>query len=249
MLNQPRDIFVDTDNDRLYVANAIDDTVLVFNNAGTANGSPAPNRILNLPVFTDPWGIYVDVTPIVIGSTASLDGFIRYDGLVYTAISNGDSPRTGDDEEFLAGSSARQFFSFSFSSIPTSIAVKQAIMRLYQAPQALQAGTPFNDLGNVIVEHVDYESSLDSAAGDYDGGLLASLGTFSTSATAGYRTLDVTTRVNSDIAMRGRSQYRLRFSPLEINNDFDSDYVQYTDAEDSCCTANRPPQLVITIQP
>ena len=156
-------------------------------------------------------------------------------------------PRTGDDESFLTGTSARQFFSFDFSNIPTTATVDPAILRLYQAPQV---GAPFNDLGSVVVDHVDYGTTLDNPPGDYDGGLLALMGVFSTSATTGYQTLNVTTQVASDLAsMRGYSQYRLRFSPLEINNDTDPDYVQFTDAEDSCCVLSRPPQLAITIQP
>ncbi|BAV33955.1 hypothetical protein SCL_1650 [Sulfuricaulis limicola] len=248
MLNQPRDIFVDTGTDRLYVANFGGNSVLVFNNASIVNGSTAPDRNLSLTASTGPWGIYVDVTPIVVGSTSSLAGFIEFDGSAYTAISNGGSPRTGDDEPSLfTGSRARQLFSFDLSNIPTTATVGAAILRLYQASQV---GTPFNDLGSVVVDHVSYGATLDNSPGDYEGGLLALLGIFSTSDTIGYRTLDVTARVNSDVTnMRSRSQYRLRFSPLEINGDAASDHVQYTDAEDSCCGVSQPPQLAITIQP
>lgn len=246
-LNIPRDIFVDTASDKLYVANFGSNSVLVFGNASTTANPAAPTRNLTLTASTGPWGVYVDVTPIVIGSTASLDGFIAFDGSAYSATSNGGSPRTGDDESFLIGTRARQFFSFDLSNIPSSVTVNQASLRLYQL---MQAGTPFNDLGSVVVDHVDYGATLDSSPGDYDGGLLALLGVFSNSSTADYRALNITTRVAIDlINMRGHSQYRLRFSPLEINNDSASDYVQYVDAESSCCGVNPPPQLSITIQP
>lgn len=246
-LNQPRDLFVDTGTDRLYVTNPGSNAVLVFNSASIVNGNIAPDRSLSLTASTGPWGIYVDVTPVVVGGTASLDGFITYDGSAYAATATGGAPRTGDDELFLSGSSARQFFSFDLSNIPSSVTINPANLRLYQASQV---GTPFNDLGSIVVDHVDYGTALDGSPGDYDGGLLALLGVFSTSDTAGYRTLDVTTRVAGDLAsMRGHSQYRLRFSPLEINNDSASDYVQYTDTEDSCCGVSFPPQLMITIRP
>jgi len=246
MLNQPRDIFVDTGNDRLYVANATDDTVLVFNNAGTANGSPAPNRILNLPAFTDPWGIYVDVTPIVIGSTDTLDGYVLDDGSVNTDPVGG-GPKTGDLDDFLGPRLvARQFYSFELTGIPSSVSVQSAMLRLYQANVE---GTPYDigNLGGVIVDHVNYDTSLGS--GDYDvAALTANIGTLSTDASVGYKTLNVTANVASDVLSRSRSQYRLRFSE-EISVNFQDDYAQFTDAEESCCSVNWPPQLVITIQP
>jgi len=246
MLNQPRDIFVDTGTDRLYVANAADDTVLVFNNASTASGSPAPDRTLNLPVFTDPWGIYVDVTPIVIGSTASRDGYVLDDGSVNTDPLD-NNPKTGDMEAGFLGSRvvARQFYSFELTGIPSSVSVQSATLRLYQANVA---GSPYGiGLGSVIVDHMDYGTSLGSV--DYNAAaLIANIGTLSTDASLGYKTLSVTTNVASDILSRSRSQYRLRFSD-ENSINFDNDYVQFTDAEDSCCAANQPPQLVITIVP
>jgi len=246
MLNQPRDIFADTGTDRLYVANAADDTVLVFNNASTASGSPAPDRTLNLPVFTDPWGIYVDVTPIVIGSTASRDGYVLDDGSVNTDPLD-NNPKTGDMEAGFLGSRvvARQFYSFELTGIPSSVSMQSATLRLYQANVA---GSPYGiGLGSVIVDHMDYGTSLGSV--DYNAAaLIANIGTLSTDASLGYKTLSVTTNVASDILSRSRSQYRLRFSD-ENSINFDNDYVQFTDAEDSCCAANQPPQLVITIVP
>jgi hypothetical protein len=218
----------------------------MYNGAGTIDGNTAPNRRLTLTALTDPWGIFVDVSPMVIGSTAGRDGHISLDGASYSVTSNGGSPRTGDDEAFLTGSRSRQFFSFDLSGIPANVALNAATLRLYQAAQT---GAPFNDLGTVLLDHVDYGNSLDATPGDYEGGLLALLGAFSTDATAGYRTRDVTSRVADDIAgARGYSQFRLRFSPLDINTDFASDYVQFTDAEDSCCGVSRPPQLAITLR-
>jgi DNA-binding beta-propeller fold protein YncE len=246
-LNQPRDIFVDTGTDRLYVANAADDTVLVFDDASTANGSTAPDRILNLPAFTDPWGIYVDVTPILIGSTASRDGYVLDDGSV-DIDPIGDGPKTGGLEDFLVTPLvARQFYSFEMTGIPSSVSVRSATLRLHQANVE---GSPYGagNLGSVIVDHVNYGTTLESA--DYNAAALTpNIGTLSTDASLAYKTLNVATSVASDIlASRSRSQYRLQFSSENSINS-ENDYVQFTDAEDSCCAANRPPQLVITIQP
>jgi DNA-binding beta-propeller fold protein YncE len=245
MLNQPRDIFVDTGTDRLYVANATDDTVLVFDDASTASGSPAPDRILNLPVFTDPRGIYVDVTPIVIGSTGTLDGYVLDDNSSVNTDPVGGGPKTGDLDPVLGPRLvARQFYSFGWTGIPSTVNVRSATLRLYQANVE---GFPYANLGSVVVDHVDYGAALDSA--DYDAPALTSnTGTLSTNDAEEYKTLNVTTSVASDLAGRTRSQFRLRFS-AENNVNFEDDYVQFTDAEDFCCTANKPPQLVITILP
>jgi septal ring-binding cell division protein DamX len=85
---------------------------------------------------------------------------------------------------------------------------------------------------------------------DYNAAALTpNIGALSTDASLAYKTLNVATSVASDIlASRSRSQYRLQFSSENSINS-ENDYVQFTDAEDSCCAANRPPQLVITIQP
>jgi DNA-binding beta-propeller fold protein YncE len=134
MLSQPRDIFVDTSTDRLYVANAGVDSVLVFNSASTVNDPATPNRTINLLSTTGPWGIYVDVTPIVIGSTSDLDGYALDDGSVNTDPLGAD-PKTGDMEDgFLAPRLvARQFYSFALTGIPSSTSVLSATLRLYQA--------------------------------------------------------------------------------------------------------------------
>jgi hypothetical protein len=115
-LNQPRDVFVDIGTDRLYVTNAGDDSVLIFNNASAANDPDMPGRVLNLAATTGPWGIYVDDTPLVIGSTASLDGYARSDG---TASATG-SPATGDKVTALFAVGWRQLYSFDVASIPVS---------------------------------------------------------------------------------------------------------------------------------
>jgi DNA-binding beta-propeller fold protein YncE len=248
MLNQPRDLFVDTGTDRLYVANSGADSVLVFNSASTANGTPAPDRTLSLAALTTPWGIFVDVTPLVIGSTASLDGYARSDG---TASANG-SPATGDkDASYSLGVGWRQLYSFDIANIPTNASITSATLRLYQCDVQ---GSPYTSLGSIIVDQMNYGGVFDPFGSAYSGGAVAlGTGILSTTPILGYQSLNVTILVQNDLtALRVRSQYRLRFSTQDYNFDANDDFVQFTDAEDSPCagtTTNQPPQLVVTLKP
>jgi hypothetical protein len=248
MLNQPRDLFVDTGTDRLYVANSGANSVLVFNSASTANGTPAPDRVLNLTALTGPWGIFIDVTPVVIGSTAGLDGYARSDG---TASATG-SPATGDkDASYSLGVGWRQLYSFDIASIPSGAMITSATLRLYQCDVQ---GFPYTNLGNVIVDQMNYGGVFDPFGSAYSLGTVAlDIGTLSTTTIPGYRTLSVTTGVQNDLtASRVRSQYRLRFSTQDYNFDGNDDFVQFTDAEDSPCagvSTNQPPQLAVTLIP
>jgi DNA-binding beta-propeller fold protein YncE len=247
-LNQPRDVFVDTGTDRLYVANFGSNSILVFDNASTVTNPAVPSRNLSLTASTGPWGIYVDVTPIVIGSTANLDGYARSDG---TASASG-SPATGDkDASYSLGVGWRQLYSFEISNIPTSTTITSATLRLYQCDVQ---GSPYTFLGNVIVDQMNYGGVFDPFGSAYSGGAVAlNIGTLSTTTSPGYRSLSVTTRLQNDLTTsRVRSQYRLRFSTQDFNFDGNDDFVQFTDAEDSPCagaTTNQPPQLVVTLKP
>jgi DNA-binding beta-propeller fold protein YncE len=248
LLNLPRDIFVDTGTDRLYVANAGDDSILVFNDASTANNPLAPARVLSLPASTVPWGIYVDVTPLVIGSTASLDGFARSDG---TASASG-SPATGDkDASYSLSVGWRQLYSFDIANIPNNTTITAATLRLYQCDVQ---GSPYTSLGNVIVDQMNYGGVFDTFGSAYDGAAAAlNIGTLSATPSLGYRSLSVTTQLQNDLtALRVRSQYRLRFSTQDFNFDGNDDFVQFTDAEDSLCVGvatNQPPQLAVILKP
>ncbi|MDH5512237.1 MAG: hypothetical protein OEY27_03400 [Gammaproteobacteria bacterium] len=245
VLNEPRDLFFDLAADRLYVANAGADTVLVFDNASIVTGNRAPNRALSLTPGTTPYGVFVDATPVVAGSSAALDGEAGNDG---SAVSTGGAPRTGDVETFPGISTAyRQFYSFDLAKIPPGTIVTAALLRLYQAGVT---GLPYNGtLGSVTVDHVDYGAALDGT--DFAAAtLLGNAGTLSSDASLGYKNLVVLSSVKNDLDnARLRSQYRLRFSLSDANLDDNDDYVQYTDFEDSCCVVNRPPQLAIVIKP
>jgi DNA-binding beta-propeller fold protein YncE len=246
LLNQPRDVFVDTGADRLYVANAGSNAILVFNSASTVTNPAVPDRNMGPSPVATPWGIYVDVTPIVIGSTLALDGYARSDG----TVGSSGSPAVGDkDVTYASNVGWRQLYSFDIASIPASATITSATLRLYQCDVA---GAPYTHLGNVILDHVNYGAAL--AASAYSGATVSSdIGTLSTTASLGYRLLDVTTRIQSDMAAaRGHSQFRLRFSLLDYFANATDDFVQFTDADDSTCagtTTNRPPQLGLTLTP
>ncbi len=246
LLNQPRDVFVDTGADRLYVTNAADKSILVFNSASTVNNPAVPDRRLSPAPATTPWGVYVDVTPIVIGSTKTLDGYTRSDN----TASDFGSPATGDkDASYLSNVGWRQLYSFDVASMPATATIMSATLRLYQCNIA---GLPYAHLGNVLVDQVDYGNTL--SAGAYNGmTVVSNIGTLSTTPTLGYRSLNVSARLQDDLsAARTASQYRLRFSLLDRFTNGTDDYVQFTDADDSLCagtTTNQPPQLAVTLRP
>jgi len=63
-LSGPSTLFFDVFNDRLYVANTDANTILVFNNASTANGNVTPSRTLAgvATTLNAPYGVFVDIT-------------------------------------------------------------------------------------------------------------------------------------------------------------------------------------------
>ena len=173
-------------------------------------------------------------------SSAAFDGFVGSNG---AAVSAGGSPVTGDGDAVLPGVGFRQFFSFDLSSIPNNATIESANLQLFQAQVQ---GTPYGSLGNVIVDRTDLGIALDAA--DYSGGTLTSnLGTLSTTTTIEYKNLDVTNAVKADkTANKPRAEFRIRWSTSDSNNNGVTDRAVFTDAEDSCCSVSRPPQLVVT---
>lgn len=63
LLASPRDVFVDTNNGFLYVANYGSNSICEYHNAGTANGNLAPNRNITgaNTTLNGPTGIFVDM--------------------------------------------------------------------------------------------------------------------------------------------------------------------------------------------
>jgi hypothetical protein len=175
-------------------------------------------------------------TTVNLSSAAALDGFAGGNGSFGT--SGGGIALTGDVSG-VAGSGFRQFFSFDISQIPAGSTIVQATLRLYQVNVT---GTPYTELGNVVIDHLDYGASLDGT--DYAAPALTSnAGTLSNNATLEYKQVGVAAAVQADLAAaRTRSQFRTRFSTADFSNDGTSDYVQFAD-EDS--PTNRPVLVVV----
>jgi hypothetical protein len=88
--------------------------------------------------------------------------------------------------------------------------ILDARLEMYQRGD--DTGSPFEELGSVLVEHVSYGESLD--LDDYDATpLQPTVGVLSSDRGAGYRSVDVTKAILDDL-VNGRStaQFRLRFA-------------------------------------
>lgn len=181
---------------------------------------------------------------IALACDAALDGFVRSDGV---AVSAGNGPAVGDLDNFIPGVGVRQFVSFSLGSLPASGTLVSATL---QMRQLTVLGAPFGTHGVVVLDHLDYGPTLDAL--DFGRAPLAGpLGPFAPDATLGVRTLDVTAQVAADLAAgRVRSQFRLRFSMLDSDNDGSPDAVAFTDAERSHGSEapGDEPVLVVTWQ-
>jgi len=175
-------------------------------------------------------------------SAATLDGWVESNG---SANSDMGGPLTGDFEHNNPGVGYRQFFSFGLSDIPDGTTIISASLELFQTNDH---GNPFTDLGDVVVDHLDYGETLDGD--DYNMvALTSNIGTLSDNTTEEYKILDVTTYVQTDYAAtRDYSQYRVWFSVLDNDNDGVRDSVSFTDAEDSCCSTGNLPKLVVVYE-
>ncbi len=117
----------------------------------------------------------------------------------------------------------RAVLSFSLATLPANATILSATLEIEQEDTGF--GSPFTDLGNLLVDHVDLGSGVDTI--DFTGGTLSSgIAVLSTSAGDGLRTADVTSAVLADLASaRGRSEFRLRFA-VASNNEGAQDTVR-----------------------
>jgi hypothetical protein len=167
-----------------------------------------------------------DDDSVVIESDPALDGWVESDGSA-DAFSE---PFTGDRDDVQPGVGHRQLYSFDLAEIPVGRTILSAELRIFQA---VVVGNPYGELGDVVVDHVEYGPSLDG--GDYAGGTLTpEVGTLSSDPTFGVKTLDVTAEVIADrAAARTRSEFRLRFGDFDSSDDGSADYAQFVDSEGS----------------
>jgi len=132
--------------------------------------------------------------------------------------------------------------SFDLSSIPDGATIESVELRFYQAKVG---GDPYAKLGNLILDHVDYGSSLDASA--YNTPAMDSAGLPQlTSSGVWYiipgRTL--ASWVERDLsAGRPDTQVRLRFSQ-ETDGDGDEDYVGIESGDNFFGTGNVPELIV-----
>ena len=190
--------------------------------------------VLNLSLFAAEFGRTNSRITATFNSTSGLDGYVTSTGSAVTW----SQAVVGDNSVNIA---VRGFLSFDISGIPLSANIISATLRAYQEGVN---GTPYADLGDVIVDHLNYGSILDGS--DYDlAALQSNVGSLSNNAAIEYKTLDVTARVEADInAGRARSQYRLLL-PTSTDSDNSEDSAFFTTA--NCCSGNLP-ELVITYE-
>lgn len=166
------------------------------------------------------------------------DGFVLSDG---TAETLGGGPAIGDADLFVNGLAGCVIYSFETGGISDDAVVESATLRVYQ--ESVQ-GSPYTDLGDLVVDHVQIGSGLDGA--DYGGGTLASnVGTLSTTPALAWKTVDVTALVQADVtAGRLYTEFRLRFTtPSDTDNALD--LVGVNDGADSLGSSHVP-ELVVS---
>jgi hypothetical protein len=179
---------------------------------------------------------------VALNSQAALDGY---------RLSNGAGSAS---EQILVGNGSfveggpqlvsRGFLSFDLSSIPAAATLDSVRLEFYQ--QGLE-GNPYQTLGNLVLDHVDYGPSLEASA--YDSPALHSaVLPQMTLSDAWYALADptITSWVAENLAAgRGRFQLRLRFAQ-ETDSDVDRDLVIVEPGEGS---AGRVPRLTVVYRP
>jgi hypothetical protein len=207
--------------------------------------SPTPNPSAS-PTPTPTGGTFRWVGPLrqlfkpsetqTLGAAASLDGF-RASNL---GGNNNIEIRAGRNNALIY----RGFVSFDLTALPNDITVEKAVLKIYQAQIV---GNPYGIGGNLVVDHLDYGTSLDSS--DYNRTATASnIGVLADNATLGMKELEVTERVKNDLSSsRTHSQYRLRFATETVGGSPSGDIAYFESQENTLHTGNLP-QLVVTFK-
>ena len=186
---------------------------------------------------------------VTIQSQADIDGQLMQDvtGLITLVNSSSIIFKVGEDSG--SSYSSRGFVSFDLPTTPDDMIVDDVVLRVYQS--AVSASSPYTDLysdaqtnSTIIVDHLAYGSGLDTS--DYDlTALTENVGTLSETSTLEWKELNVKSQVVADMnALRTRSQFRLRFTPLENNGDSTTSYATFITGD-----GHSPPELIVTYIP
>ena len=176
-------------------------------------------------------------------SEPSRDGWAAPGGIAVAAASQGAISGTGD--HMNGSQSRRQFFSFDLADVPANAAVTGATLQLRQATVR---GTPYATHGVVVLDHLAYDT-LDG--GDYAAtALTANAAQVSTTPVIETKIVDVGALVQADWAAgRKRSQFRVRWSVVDNDNDPTEDQVLLVDSEDLARTGYQPRLVLVYASP
>jgi hypothetical protein len=181
---------------------------------------------------------------LVLRSEAALDGFLLNDGTGSNIqdIIVGNGRITEPAGELVS----RGFLSFDLADVPAGATIEGVELRFYQ--KTIQ-GEPYEKLGNLMLDQVDYGSSLDPGAYDLPALDSAGLATLA-SANSWYVLSDplITSWVQSTLDHdQARFQLRLRFRQ-ETDGDGEEDWVAIEPGGGLLSSPNAP-QLTITYRP
>lgn len=188
----------------------------------TIKPTPTPKLPTATPISSPkPTVVVATPTPasvtIIQPSTPHLDGF--------RASNNGGN----DSAEIRIGRNInltmRGFVSFDVPATLSGKTVSSVFLRLYQYQVT---GSPYSVGGNLLVEHMDYGSTLGSE--DYDASVFdsASATMGASNPTIEWKDIDVTSAFKNDLAAgHSRSQYRLRFAAETIGGTDTGDFSYF----------------------
>jgi hypothetical protein len=150
----------------------------------------------------------------------------------------------GDLDGSASGETERGVVTFGVGALFGDSA-RSAILRV---DECAVTGTPFATLGNVVVDHIP--AGAPPALAQNTGPALAELpDTVARDTTTGFKTADVTSAVEADLADTSTfSQFRLRFSVADANSNSRDDYVDFRTGTTNHCTGDptRAPILIVT---
>ncbi len=181
---------------------------------------------------------------VTLKSEGALDGYWLNDGS--GSSSENILVGNGDEVEPIGELVARGFMSFDTSDIPAGSTIDNVELRFYQ--KEVQ-GDPYGKLGNLVLEHVDYGSTLGDSA-YHTPALASALLDMETDARAWYVISEPTilSWVQSNLeAGRSRFQLRLQFRQ-ETDGDRSEDWVAIEPGGGALGSRNAP-QLIITYTP